>query len=448
MKMFFAKQVKRLLAGVLASALVLGTTACQSGGNSSSTAASSGNGSSASKAPVTVKFLYIWPENQDIMNESIQMIEKQHPDIKVEASTVTWDKITSQLQTDIAAGDAPDVSFMWPDLGLSSFVSLNAALDLTPYLDKDSQWKDSFMSSNVLQSGTINGKTYGIPFRGSAKYICYNKGLFQKNGWSAPNTIEDLQTLMKTMKSKGIQPFSIAGKPDGFEVFYLVNCLYDENIFNAGIMSDKQYALRRKTDITTPYADAFQTARDWYNSGYFGSSPLSLSREEAQTSFFNGKSAMLICNNNELTDVRKLAGSKIQLGFTPIPQYAKTKEKCLWLTIFDGFFVYSKTKHPDQAVELLKGLTSKDVQQLWADKTLSAAVVKDINYKDSDLKTMAGNMQNAGKYDQQPDYNVGDLDTKNQQAFVNFLLSKSVTPQQLAQTFNDNTKKAIEDSSD
>jgi len=112
----------------------------------------------------------------------------------------------------------------------------------------------------------------------------------------------------------------------------------------------------------------------------------------------------------------------------------------------DGYMVYKKTEHPDEAIVLMKYLNSKEAQDLWATETLSVMTVKGVEYSDPDMATFAKYINVAGKYNQFPDYNTGDVVTKNAQAFANYLQDDSYTPEKLEQLWNDNYKQQIESS--
>jgi raffinose/stachyose/melibiose transport system substrate-binding protein len=435
-------------------AMVLTLAAC-SGGTPASTAktdsaTTNSSGNKADSTPVatatgnnekiTLKFLYIWPEHKTVMEKTISDFEDQHPNIKVEISVTPWDKVTQQMQTSIASGEAPDVAFMFPST-IGSFVSLGAALDLTPYMDDD--WKSRFLSEDELKVGKVDGKLYNVPFRGTATYVAYNQDLFEKNGWKEPQTQEELVKIMDDMLSKGIAPFAIPGKPDGFQISAVNDYFVKYNLLADGSVTDPQYVKARKTDIKGPYAEAFKKTKEWYTKGYFGKSPEAVGREQAQALFFQQRAAMSFLNNNELVDLRKGTEGKFKLGFMVFPKTANASETILGGG-FDGFFAYAKSKYPKESVELLKWLTSKEAQGPWANDAMSAMTVKGIEYKDKDLAKFASFMGIAGKYNQYPDYNQGNVNTINGQQMVNFLQGK-MTAEQLEQTWNDNIKKQIAD---
>ena len=65
----------------------------------------------------------------------------------------------------------------------------------------------------LLALGRYNGKLYALPKTYETLGLFYNKTLFDANGWSAPKTIAELETLADAMKAKKIVPFG-AGNAD------------------------------------------------------------------------------------------------------------------------------------------------------------------------------------------------------------------------------------------
>lgn len=424
--------------------LVLNLAAC--GGSTStsdSTAVKESTAASTTvqeqkKEPVSLKFLYIWPENSELMQKTIDLFKEKNKDTvsDVVITTSTWDKVTAVLQTSIAANDQHDVAFMWPDSRMAELVKSGGVLDLTPYLDADKEWKDSFSDpANIFNLGTIDNKIYNIPFRGTAFFVAYNKTVFDKYGWSEPKTLEEFESLMDDMVKKGEVPF-VANQSEGVLGYFKIQ----ENIL-AGSYDDPNYKLGRKVGVIDPYTKAIQKSKDWMNKGYFGDKSYVLTREETQSLFYNGKGLMYFLNNNEIGAVKQGLG-KNEMGLFAFPSPAKISDKVMFGGL-DGFFASKNTKSPDAAVALLKHLTSKEVQQLWADEAASSMVVKGINYKEPLVQKASELLGYAGKYSLMPNYNQGDMETRNSQLFQEFILKGKLTAEDVAKQWDKNLQDAL-----
>jgi raffinose/stachyose/melibiose transport system substrate-binding protein len=55
----------------------------------------------------------------------------------------------------------------------------------------------------MLNLQRLDGKLYGLPDEYESMFLYYNKTLFEKNGWTPPKTLVELQKIADDAKSKG-----------------------------------------------------------------------------------------------------------------------------------------------------------------------------------------------------------------------------------------------------
>lgn len=384
-----------------------------------------GKSEASSNGKTVINFLHIFPEWEDLMQQSVDMFVAKNPNVEFKIDIVPWDQCQRILQTRIAAGEAPDVSYYWGNR-IQHLTNIGEALDLTPYLNSDPAWKSSFLSDAVLNIGVRQGKVYDIPFRGSAVFVYYNKDLFEKNGYQEPKTREQLETIMADMVSKGITPFAIMGKGDGMLPAAQFNDMRDalalEGAVKSGLLTKPEWINKR--DDSQAYKDseiaAIRKIQEWYNKGYFGNNATALGREDAQAVFASGRGAMLLANNNELKMIKEQAG--FNLGAFPIPFSASVQPTQL-LCWVDGFFVPAKGKNHDIAVAFLKHLTSPEVQNLWAREANSIVLTKGTSYSDPLQGLFAKTFENISPViPMANDWVEGDSHTIFQQELIELLV--------------------------
>ena len=332
------------------------------------------------KEVVELKFLYIWPEYEATMSKVIKSFEEKNPNIKVQVEVVTWDQVIKVLQTRMASGDVPDVSFMWPS-NINQFVSNNQALDLTPYMTEE--WKQSFSNPNVLVPGTIDEKLYCIPFKGTAPVIFYNKDLLGRAEVVFPEYIEDVPATADKVKLQGATLFGLAGKPNGLHIFSMSEQIWlSDDILINKVSKDPQWINRRMNDdrLKPARVKAISTVKDYLDKGYILKSSMTMSRGEMHDSFVSGDVAAIFANNNEYSAIKELVN--FNLGVSLMPIWKSAGSKVMLGGGFDGFFVKRSTPYPKESIELIKYLTSQEVQAMWVDETGCAGVVKNIVAKD------------------------------------------------------------------
>jgi multiple sugar transport system substrate-binding protein len=114
----------------------------------------------------------------------IAAFEKENPDLEVKYSTAPFDSYFTKLQTNLAAGQAPDV-FELNYENFVTFASRGTLLALDPYLRQDSTLNNVFYPAalNAFRHGNAQ---YGLPITFSTVVLFYNKDLFDKAGVAYP----------------------------------------------------------------------------------------------------------------------------------------------------------------------------------------------------------------------------------------------------------------------
>lgn len=124
--------------------------------------------------------------------------------VTVTDHTTFQNKISNYLQ------GSPDDAFTW----FSGYrMRYYAGKDLVG--DASDVWQkiSSNYSSGLKQAATASdGKQYLVPTFNYPWGWFYRKSFWQSNGWEVPKTLDDLISLAKKMKAKGIIPIALADK--------------------------------------------------------------------------------------------------------------------------------------------------------------------------------------------------------------------------------------------
>ncbi|MGI5885045.1 MAG: ABC transporter substrate-binding protein [Candidatus Spyradocola sp.] len=376
---------------------------------------------SEQEGQVTIRFLHIWEEHEEEMEKIVRAVEEKNEGLRVEINTVDWNSVSREVQSAAASGNMYDVFFQYAD-ELGSAHSQGLVLDLTPYMDET--WQSTFQPG-ALEAYSVDGGIYGIPFRSSGVVVIYNKNLFARNGWRAPSSQEEMTALMQLALNEGYVPLSAAGKPDGFQLEALRGIVTNYVSLEAGNLDDPDRLRGRRTDWQGELAVGAQRVKDWVLRGYFGPSPLSVDEETALDTFLSGQAPMLLCNTNDLYDLRSQDDYlEFDMGCFLFPGPESCDELLFSGASYqDGFAVYSGTAYPEQAVQLLRGLTDPATCASWAKETLSVMAVQNVEYEDEMLCAFNEFFQLAGKHTIRPDYALGDSQTQKSQLFVSYLTS-------------------------
>ncbi len=314
-----------------------------------------------SGGPVTIRFFHKWPEpeHMDYYNWAIQEFEKTHPDIKIQMESVADEPYKDKIRVLMASGEVPDIYFSWAGEFSWKFAWAGQALDLTDSV-MNSDWKDKIIMSAV-EPYKWEGKIYGIPMRINAKFMVYNKSMFEKYNLKEPVTWDEFLAVCETLKQNNIIPLAFGDEFPWAAAHYVGD-------FNAKLVDGKvrmaDYELTNPADqlFSDPgYVEGLSRFKTLMDKGYFNEGPNGISHSGARSSFIAGKAAMMYVELEEFITVADGMG-KDAFSFFPFPSGTGGKgDQNLLTGAPDGFMIYSKSKHPKEAIEFLKFLTSPDM---------------------------------------------------------------------------------------
>lgn len=186
---------RKLVLGVSAlSALTLLATGC-----------SSGSGSSASGT----KTITIWSSMDQPIIDGLKA--KLNPQAKAQGITVQWrkvDNINQLIVQKVQANDTPDIALL-PQPGIIKDLAAKGKITaLDDVLDLAALGKS--MTAGTLDVAKLNGKTYGLMVSMNVKgLVFYPKKAFEAAGYTAPTTLDELNTLTEKIKSDGNTPWCL-----------------------------------------------------------------------------------------------------------------------------------------------------------------------------------------------------------------------------------------------
>jgi multiple sugar transport system substrate-binding protein len=154
---------------------------------------------------VSLKLGYYSSGSSDAkMQELVKRFMEKHPGIEVTTESAPYGKFFQKLDTQIAAGSAPDV-WLSDGVYVAKFAERGAAKDLTDWVSKDLN-KDDYYGLEFNKDA--NGRYWGVPQGVQIAVLFYNKEMFDKAGQPYPNenwTWDDLKKAAEvlTLDSSG-----------------------------------------------------------------------------------------------------------------------------------------------------------------------------------------------------------------------------------------------------
>lgn len=132
-----------------------------------------------------------------------KMLAEKNIKVKVNLEMPSSDQYDSVLQARLSGDDAPDL-FTIHSNNISAYDKAGNLTDLSaePLADK--------LYENVKETVSIEGRLLAVPIESQAWGVLYNKDIFEECGLTAPDTLEELETVCETLKEKGHTPFLLA----------------------------------------------------------------------------------------------------------------------------------------------------------------------------------------------------------------------------------------------
>ncbi len=140
------------------------------------------------------------------LDSIIAAFQKENPGITVKYTTAPFDTYFTKLQTDVAAGQAPDV-FELNYENFVTFASKGTLRELGSLMRKDSSLAPDTFYPAAQNAFKYRSVQYGLPMTFSTVVLFYNKDLFDKAGvayptkaWTWKEELEAAKKLTDTSK--------------------------------------------------------------------------------------------------------------------------------------------------------------------------------------------------------------------------------------------------------
>jgi len=162
----------------------------------------------------TITWLTARPENGAIIQTVRELADryaKDHPGFKLDIQ-VTADRPSylTKLRTLIASGDVPEFIDTDADPYAQELADAGMLVDMKQFLQEQGLY-DQFYEPALKYQELPDGRLFLLPLEYHLEMTWYNKKIFTENNLAVPKTIDDLLTVSKTLKDKGITPIAVDG---------------------------------------------------------------------------------------------------------------------------------------------------------------------------------------------------------------------------------------------
>ena len=343
---------KKIISIILTSAMVF-SALCGCGSNQDQSTAdgnAAGQASSDDKIVLSVSVMAN-EEEKKIFEDAIDRFETAHPDCTVDASYTsgsTWGEYCDKLLIQIGSGEAPDVIHVAIE-GTQMLVKNNVLLPLDDMIaaDPDGQaMLDDFVDATT-DVFTIDGKLYELPTDCNDAVVHVNTKMFQDAGIEIPYdgwTWDEFRSIAKQLTT---------GEGDS-KVYGFATSLSPAWLAGWFMSNGSDYINSDWTDSNLSDPKALETVEFLNNLvNEDKSMPVPETTTDATSLFAAGRVAMIATGIWPFPSYR--ANGFEDVDVVPMPTNSEDAKVGFGV---GGVGIYSKSKHPQEAYELMKELTS------------------------------------------------------------------------------------------
>lgn len=281
--------------------------------------------------------------------------ERRHPKIKVELEIVPWARMFDKLMISSAGGRPPDVtrisSEWFPPIAAKGLLE-----PLDGYVKRDDYDLDDFYPEAIDAWGKYDGVLYEIPTDIDVYALYYNKTMFDKYkvpypdwSWDWKKYIEVARKFTKDLNGDGrLDQWGCS--PDQWWESYVYA--------NGGTILSKD---NNRCTLNQPKAyEALQFMTDIVNKYKVAPAPEDLQSLGTSKLFTSGKIAMVVSGSWAAELIYKNEIRDFEYDVAPLPAGPAGRA-----TFFGGaaYAVLSRSKHKEEAWELVKWMTGKEYQE-------------------------------------------------------------------------------------
>lgn len=382
---------KRVIATVLAGAMVLSMTACggnsgtsgntQTATNTESSTADSGAEAGTESAPaaeptgpvelvVTTTFA---GEDTNAQNykDAVAAWEAETGNTIVDTSATADETFKTRVITDFETGSEPDVLFFFNGADSNSFIEAGKVVPIDEIRAAYPEYATN-MNDDLITDSLVDGKKYAVPVNGYWEAMFFNAEILEEAGVSKPDgnyTMDQFKEDCEKIKAAGYTPIAAA-------LGNIPHYWWEFAIFNNQSPATHLEIPGNIDDANgQAWVAGMNDIKELYELGYFPDNTLSATDDETFAMFTEGKAAFLIDGS------WKVGGIVGACQSDPEDPSTLDADK---LAKFDVTYVPGKGDR--KASDLIGGISSGYfiTRKAWEDPEKQAAVVNFVEYMTSD----------------------------------------------------------------
>jgi raffinose/stachyose/melibiose transport system substrate-binding protein len=267
-----------------------------------------------------LNYLDITSPEAKAWDATVEAFNVKYPNITLKIENSFGEAYHQKLAALAAAGDLPDVMYLWPG-GRSAEIYRNELTeDLYPFLGSD---KDKFVPAAVAPQW--DGKLYELPIGITATHVMYvNTKLLSDLGLTMPKTYDELVAMVPKIKEAGLYPILMPNKA----AWVMQSCLFSALVGRIAGQDWLDALIAGEASFTDQeFVDSLALVKDMYDTGLLPPQSIQLEYGDGPNLFATGRSPFMIDGDWRVGAIAPLLSEEEQENFelTVFPDIAGQK---------------------------------------------------------------------------------------------------------------------------
>lgn len=296
MKRLAALFIATCLAGTMLTGCGSKEEATTSGTSAEEQSASAESGEAS--GDVTIWYYWETEGHQEALNHIIEEFNNSQDDITVGAKYVPFADFKKQLSIGASADELPDIVILDnPDH--ASYAAMGIFADLTDRFDVSTYY------DGPVNSCTLDGKLYGIPFGSNDLLLFYNEDMLEAAGCEVPTTWDELLETAKACTTETVSGFAHCSVQNEEGTFNFLTW-----VWSTGATA---YEMNSEGGIK-----ALTAVKEMVDSGAMTKEAINWTQGDTMNQFISGNLAMMINGTWQIPTMREEAPD-LNWNVAPIP---------------------------------------------------------------------------------------------------------------------------------
>ena len=229
------------------------------------------------------------------MSMFYDLVKEKYPEVNLEIIPYNGQNYTSYVLDMRTAGQMPDIYF-------ATYYTPGRQDDAADFLDLSAYDFSGKYSQSRLREVTLNGAVYMLPLGYNALGITYNKTLLEKNGWTLPTNLGELEALKQQVEDAGYIFCRDQLQYPGYGFQYLCNIL-DTGFLSSieGLQWQNAFISGEANVEDTPeMMEDLQLLERWKNIGMLNDDGTPDSDSDTKKHMAEGDTLFLVGNSNDV----------------------------------------------------------------------------------------------------------------------------------------------------